>query len=416
MTTLTKSNMTSFGSRIPNDALTKTIREAIQVVRCLDIDYLWIDTFCIIQDDGQDWAKESVQMARIYGSAVLNIAATSAKDGQDGLFFQRQPSWRCQFKLPDSAEGRLYNCYASESVIPTNAPLFDRAWVAQEMYMSVRKLHFCRDQVLWSCQEMSASEIFPRGTSEDSQLRDWRIEEDDFDNFWNDLIERYSIAKLTRDSDRIVALSGLAEALHAKTRDDYLVGMWRSNIYSGLLWAVRERDLRKPRPRQYRAPTWSWLSIDSPVESFKSKLRSWYCTVAVLDTQITYSTTSQFGDVKSAVLRIQYEYLCPVVLKPRAANDPLWRMIIGDKESDESAVFFDYVTEANDRNLLLLPFVDANRSFQALLIERVEGSPQRYERVGVCTIHSADLREIARALGEQCCSTMKDSDKVIELV
>lgn len=87
--TLTKQNFSLFLQGIPMQDLTKTFQEAIETTRYLGLDYIWIDSLCIIQDSHEDWEEESTLRAGVYGSATLNIAATAAVDGRDGLFFNR---------------------------------------------------------------------------------------------------------------------------------------------------------------------------------------------------------------------------------------------------------------------------------------------------------------------------------------
>ena len=46
---LTSSNMEAFQNRIPVNFLMKTFRDAMEITKRLDVRYLWIDSFCIIQ-------------------------------------------------------------------------------------------------------------------------------------------------------------------------------------------------------------------------------------------------------------------------------------------------------------------------------------------------------------------------------
>jgi hypothetical protein len=89
---LRQDNVETFATRIPQEALPQSFKDAIEVARSLDIDYLWIDSLCIIQNnDSDDWAKEAAQMSSIYGGSYLNIAATSAVDGSKGFL----GNWHC---------------------------------------------------------------------------------------------------------------------------------------------------------------------------------------------------------------------------------------------------------------------------------------------------------------------------------
>jgi hypothetical protein len=41
------------------DAIPRTFQDAIQVTKRLHINYIWIDSLCIIQDDAEDWAAQA---------------------------------------------------------------------------------------------------------------------------------------------------------------------------------------------------------------------------------------------------------------------------------------------------------------------------------------------------------------------
>jgi len=82
---LKKHNEKELCHRIPIKALSKTFQDAISVTRHLGFKYLWIDSSCIIQDDEQDWKKESVAMSAVYGQADLNIAAVGQERAQKVL-------------------------------------------------------------------------------------------------------------------------------------------------------------------------------------------------------------------------------------------------------------------------------------------------------------------------------------------
>lgn len=85
---LTQSSLGSFMSSIPTEELTRTFTDAISITRALGIDYLWIDSLCIIQDSDQDWQTESALMSSVYSGSKINIAAAAAHDGTEGCFCQ----------------------------------------------------------------------------------------------------------------------------------------------------------------------------------------------------------------------------------------------------------------------------------------------------------------------------------------
>lgn len=55
-------------------------------MRWLEILYLWIDSFCIVQDDLDDWVKEVVKMKEIYLGSVVVIFVLDGKNCRYGCF------------------------------------------------------------------------------------------------------------------------------------------------------------------------------------------------------------------------------------------------------------------------------------------------------------------------------------------
>ncbi|KAM0812628.1 putative HET-domain-containing protein [Seiridium cardinale] len=82
-------NHAAYKRSIPVEMLPKRYIDAIAVTWRLDIRYLWIDFLCIVQDDGVDLPKELGIMKYIYENACCNLAASSAIDFDEGLFYDR---------------------------------------------------------------------------------------------------------------------------------------------------------------------------------------------------------------------------------------------------------------------------------------------------------------------------------------
>lgn len=150
-TVLTKATFQDFHDSIPTDALSKTFLDAILVCEELGVDYIWIDSLCIIQDSSEDWyvndssplafhlthlsrTKEAAMMTHVYGNSHINIAASGAANGHDGLFFGRSAVWRCRIKINLSeSDNMLYNCVPSSMYVGSIIwePLSTRGWTLQ---------------------------------------------------------------------------------------------------------------------------------------------------------------------------------------------------------------------------------------------------------------------------------------------
>lgn len=58
-------------------------------------------------------------------------------------------------------------------------------------------------------------------------------------DFWAEIIQNYTSRHLSKPTDALPALSGLASEFHRATGDTYLAGIWESNIIEGLSWVSR---------------------------------------------------------------------------------------------------------------------------------------------------------------------------------
>jgi hypothetical protein len=65
--------------------LPKTIDHAMQVTRSLGLDWLWIDSLCIIQNDPVDQARLIGHMDLIYTKAAVTVVAAGPNGADDGL-------------------------------------------------------------------------------------------------------------------------------------------------------------------------------------------------------------------------------------------------------------------------------------------------------------------------------------------
>jgi hypothetical protein len=69
--------------------LPRTLRDALTVCKSLNLEYLWIDCLCIIQDDPADLARELATMPQIYQQAWVTISTSTANSVHDGFLHHR---------------------------------------------------------------------------------------------------------------------------------------------------------------------------------------------------------------------------------------------------------------------------------------------------------------------------------------
>lgn len=80
-------------------------------------------------------------------------------------------------------------------------------------------------------------------------------------SFWFEAVVSFSQCYLTREEDKLVALSGVAKEIKAKLPNtQYFAGLWGLDMELQLLWLVDDQSNgeHSRRPQHYRAPSWSW--------------------------------------------------------------------------------------------------------------------------------------------------------------
>ncbi|PVH96825.1 HET-domain-containing protein [Periconia macrospinosa] len=262
--------------------LPKTFRDAFYIAFKLGFRFIWIDSLCIVQDDNDDWLTQASMMGSIYENASCNIAATWARDGDNGCFSTREMNESTTISLDfppgETKDYQFDDCRRYHNEL-TKAPLNTRGWVIQERYLARRQLSFAQSQVYWECRELTASEQYPKGIPKDLiddnplLLPPGKPTLDYLDTIerrsgWIRLVNHYSLCKFSKISDKMIALAGLARQMSLMQDDTYLAGLWKKDLQDQLCWRTDDKAetdvLRIP---SYLAPTWSWASIDGPVIS-----------------------------------------------------------------------------------------------------------------------------------------------------
>jgi hypothetical protein len=283
---LIQDNQSSYETAIPLNDLPKHFIDAIYLCWSLDYKYIWIDSLCIIQDSTDDWLHEAGRMGDVYANSSLTFAATAASDSACGLKCDRSYLEVAPCRIQASWEnGERYNLVCYNTIgwqqYVESAELSGRAWVVQERLLSPRTIHFAADQVYWECTSLRASEFLPHGpiphqpdyTADEnlkSLLHRSRREMDgavSFDDAWTKVLRLYTRTELTKESDRIVAMSGIVDTLSNifdLNCTDFVMGLWKSRLPYQLLWYAE--GIYNEGEVWDEAPSWSWVSYRGSVE------------------------------------------------------------------------------------------------------------------------------------------------------
>ena len=354
-----------------------TLRNAVSVAKRLSIRYLWIDCLCILQDNPLDLQKSCDRMASVFENCFVAIAATKSTGPDDGLFVSVQNPTGMQIKrilasdICSSAPGDVFVRDQFSPWVPhwlkvhnrqaVNSPwpLLCRAWVFQERLLAPRILHFGPHELFFECRSGTICECNRRSGEPDdeSELRqfiymllDENMKDDNLAmrQQWYRIVQQYTkvMKNLTFERDAFPAIAGLASRISKVLDDEYAAGLWRKNITEGLLWRATSPD--RNALRKWRAPTWSWASISSPVE-YPDEFRSAYPCAEVIACDVMQNGCGTAGEISSAILTLAGSSVSGFLTwsRPIREDDPatwVWYVIAGCDKGCNSKSFTESLT------------------------------------------------------------------------
>lgn len=160
-TTLT--NIDKFRKKIHFGDFPAMFQDAIVTTRKLGLEYLWIDSICIIQGEGGDFDQEAKLMEDVFSSAFCVIAASSAQGQHDGFLNRRRQSREyLTFEnagMPPLYVSRFMDDFNKDVL---ESPLSKRGWVLQERALARRTIYFTDSQTYWECGRGVRSEMLTK--------------------------------------------------------------------------------------------------------------------------------------------------------------------------------------------------------------------------------------------------------------
>ncbi|KAH8689767.1 heterokaryon incompatibility protein-domain-containing protein [Phaeosphaeriaceae sp. PMI808] len=276
--------------------MAKTIRDAIEVTRRMGLQYLWVDSLCIIQHDGRGEdnadarAQQIQQMDRIFGHATVTIVSADGLDAEAGLSGISSPAIRSQIAREIQPN---VNVLLAVQYSKTYGKWDTRAWTFQEKLLSKRILMFNSGCVSFHCrhgvlrEDMPASHAgngpaqipwlsLPENRSGSMIRHAWDgspvLLRSPFFSEYANLLVQYTSRDMSDSRDALNAILGLLKVLEKMTNPsqkadpeeqmptDYtLHGLPEKFLDLALLWqppAAKGVHLTK-RP-QDDLPSWSW--------------------------------------------------------------------------------------------------------------------------------------------------------------
>jgi hypothetical protein len=326
-------------------------------------------------------------MADIYRNAILTIAASNSSSDTHGFLLERTrhlstafivdhksfPEGKAAFRIRERISKHLRHdvwslirdSWRSDLIGPAGfmEPLDYRAWTFQERLVSTRLRSFGSRELEWDCNSCCDCECGARyneywskrgvinlrnaSTRETYQLLILSLQSalsltSDTEDMTRELqdqirglrskalkmwrmsiVPTYTKLALTREGDRLPALSALAAELSRLLNDTYLCGMWMSDLPVGLNWTVGEYGANNPKNchlhDQYRAPSWSWTSLVGPVDFVCDYEDDFEPLCELKGAAVIAASGNQFGDACSGYAHM-VGHLVPGQLEWRASS------------------------------------------------------------------------------------------------
>jgi hypothetical protein len=409
---LKRDNLEELQKGFLTSLLPRTLADAVLVCKYFGVDYIWIDNLCILQDTPEDFEREADSMDKIYGNARCNISATACIDGSHGLFPERTVrslnvnevsiNWR---NRPEDEYVILDRSIWTEGV--AHAPANRRAWIVQERLLARRVLHFGSRQLFWECHELEACETWPNQLptmvhGDDHGFKAYDVKQplsilatDDFPGYreWNKVVSTYTRSQLSFPRDKLVALAGIASRMNSQriVEGHYLAGLWRAYLPSELLWRIRTPGIYSVRADPYRAPSWSWASVDVEVTRHLPRRSDMRPLCSVIETEVVPLTDNVFGQVVFG----------RVVMRAKLFTSDKLRCKNYTHEADETSMLAMDIDPASiEAEALYFCLVDESRllsrdnpAWRGLVLEPTCSMERTFQRVGYFHIAKSRLHD-----------------------
>ena len=422
---------------LPSELMTATTNDAIALTRAIGLRYIWIDALCIVQDDQNDWLRESSRMNLVYRHAFVTFCSLNS-DSCHESFLKRAPVVKVPFHsmIRKAIKGAFFIVLRPRTGIYIDRTKYTwddalskwgkRCWTFQEGEMSTRvllfgsvRMHFYCATNQWAGDRARGGRLTLGVSDKLTRFNDNLISVSEMYEYWDLLVQNYGDRSVTLEKDRLPAIAGLARMIGETLEDRYLAGLWRGDLFRGLAWYSRsdsqsrglEAHIWSIRERNYVAPSWSWAASPGvAIMRYRGK-----CVLE--ESAILHATTGTglgdpYGQVTGGFIQICGK-LVPMprwLLTDRGTG---WSNSWSHSMEDESSficIMTDWLHKdkeigAENLVLMLLHCIELKDDTQApwlrALLLHPAGRPHDYYRVGLVHSEGHDAYRKMRAWFEE---------------
>lgn len=279
----------SVGQEINCTTLPTIFADAVTITRRLGFQYLWIASLCASPVD---------ELSKVFSQSTLMLSASVATSLDSGLLHNRTIHYSPALGTNKDRYLRRHNLRWVDEI--ERGPLARRGWATLERIFAPRILHYTSQQMIYECADgykfeasnipdkkygsgqirqqykksyvqpyitaafsPSAPSVVFSGTKDSDKSTEAYINRFEA---WQQCVDHFSMGKFSNSNDKLAAIEPLVQLLNSDgILGSYLAGLWSKNIGYGLAWG-RVNQVLTPSP-SYRAPTWSWASVDNQTSS-----------------------------------------------------------------------------------------------------------------------------------------------------
>jgi hypothetical protein len=305
---------------LPQD-LPQTLEDALIVAAGIKLQYLWVDSICIAQDDAAEKRSQIEAMYHIYAEATVCIVAAPGEDSLRGL----PGVTKAREQSASSGVAIRKHLFIGVPRLPLNEVIqrykwMGRAWTYQELILSKRCLIFTDTEAFFYCASSTfkESEIEDAGGSRRDQWADGASEGYRIGNsslmlatrdegrgeeacqMYKAAIEEYTRRALSYQTDGLNAFQGLATFLGRLLECDMAYGCPKRMLVNCLTWRPQsDIALTKEWPRRRMRlddangknddhllplfPSWAWVAWKATCRIQLMRYFYWGSEMKILD-------------------------------------------------------------------------------------------------------------------------------------
>lgn len=350
-------------------------------------------------------------MRTVYGNSYLNIAGCHARGFED-LFsvsdlinrFPAHPVPASEAIYIRQQPHMTHTDYGSNYSFDDNQQLLlSRAWVLQERLLSPRVVYFDLDELKWECNMSIDCQCGGMSVISNFKLDYVAALEGSkgpgaLPRMWMRISQRYSRLQLTYDTDRVIALAGIADhALKSGYGGRYLAGLWEHNLVYQLGWEIIDTHRK---PETYLAPSWSWLSVIGSVSFTATEYDQGSFAIEITEAECT-TANNRTGAVTGGFLKVNGKWARFLSKAHDAGSEmspPSYRLVHAETDIEFGPLFkADYAMSAEQATAVQSVYVvfwgvlDEEQS-AFLVLKQCPHSEGKFERLGIWWWRSKEVQ------------------------